>query len=482
MKDNKNNNSNKINIRKTSKRSTRKECNDSEINETEALMNQLNLLSFSEDKSFEDQTLFQKSRSNYKHGTKELLNNFYSNNQPNNIIPEEKEKRINNNHNENIEYNDRKEILKLKLDNILTTLKLSDIKINNKYYCSIFKFKDYFRDNILILNYYSHFNDLFDIIIELLFVIKKENEKNEMNNNKNNKNGIILKLEKEINFKEKQIGELLNKLKIEQEKVEKNSKENCNELNMLKKENKELCYQLSLYKNHIKKLDSNNLILEEKINNIIFEKINKRSLSVNNRVIHDKNNKTINMNNNININNFNGIIPSTPPNLEIINFNESNKNFKKNNKEDNNMRKLNLNLINLLEEINKILSVYDLSLNKVIIDERQKNAITNLNNMIDYNILNNNDKMEKFHKTFLGNMDKILCKLDILIEKNKKKLNKKQKDSININIETKKCLSSYKRNHKKSQEIKSFILKTEEKPNNKIMVNRKNFIDIKNKK
>jgi hypothetical protein len=139
------------------------------------------------------------------------------------------------------------------------------------------------------------------------------------------------------------------------------------------------------------------------------------------------------------------------------------------------IKKLNLNLINLLKEINKILLVYDLSLSKIIIDERKINVITNLNNMIDYNILNNDDKMEKFHKTFLGNMDKILNKLDILIDKNKKNLTKKQKDSNNINFETKKCLTSHKKNHKKNQEIKSFILNTNEKANNKILVNRRNF-------
>ena len=246
-------NDNNKNIRRESKRSTRKEGNTSEINETEQIMKQLDLLSFTEDKSFEDPTIFQKSRSNFRHGTKELLNNYYLNIEPQNQIPEEKNIIIENkNYKINNEYKDKKEILKLKIDNILTTLRLSDIKINIKYYGFLFRFKDYFKDNMLIINYYSLFNGVFELIIVLLFDIKKENEKNETNNNKNNKNGIILKLEKEINFKEKQIGELLNKLKIEQEKVEKSAKDNNNELANLKKENKELYYQISLYKNHIK--------------------------------------------------------------------------------------------------------------------------------------------------------------------------------------------------------------------------------------
>jgi hypothetical protein len=112
---------------------------------------------------------------------------------------------------------------------------------------------------------------------------------------------MILKLEKELNYKDKQIGELLNKLKIEEEKVKKNSKDNTNELVILKRENRELYYQLSLYKNHIKKLDTNNIILEEKLNNFILEKLNKRSSSVNNKILEESEGKTINMNNNINI-------------------------------------------------------------------------------------------------------------------------------------------------------------------------------------
>jgi hypothetical protein len=269
-------------------------------------------------------------------------------------------------------------LLQIKLDNILTTIRLSEIKINIKYYNSLLKFNDYFKDNIFISNNFHHFNDLFNVIIELLFVIKKEYEKNEMNNNKNNKNGIIMKLEKEINYKDKQIGELLNKLQIEQQKVEKNSKDNINELISLKKENRELNSQITLFKNHIKKIDTNNLILEEKLNNIILDKINKRtpSSSANNKVNSEINTNTINMNNNININNYNGIHTHIQSSDNI--FKESIKteiisNKKKNNKEEKTsyFRKLNISLIKLLKEINKILGVYDLSLNKINNDDTQ---------------------------------------------------------------------------------------------------------------
>jgi len=478
-------------IRKASKRTTKKENSDV-INETEAIINQLELLSFTEDKSFDEPTSFHNSKYTLKHGgTKELINNFYS------TIPQQNQKKpeIINNYNEkknNIhskENDDRKELLQIKLDNILTTIRLSEIKINIKYYNSLLKFKDYFKDNIFVFNNFHYFNDLFNIIIELLFVIKKEYEKNEMgNNNKNNKNGIIMKLEKEINYKDKQIGELLNKLQIEQQKVEKSSKDNINELISLKKENRELNNQISLLKNHIKKIGTNNLILEEKLNNIILDKINKKtpSSSANNKFNSEI--STINMNNNININNYNGLHTHIQSSDNI--FKESIKseilnNNKKNNKDEkaSHFRKLNINLIKLLKEINKILGVYDLSLNKINNDDTQTNIIINLNNMIDFNILVDDEKMDNFYKNFLGNMDKILKKIDKIIDINKKKSIKKFHQS-KVSSE-KKSSSVIKRNQDLlKDEKKSSTSKTGEKQKkfNIIQVNRKLFSSIKDTK
>ena len=204
------------------KNNPKKEINNSEMNETEVIMNQLELLSFTEDKSFDDPTLLQKSKSNIKNGNKELINNLYSNIQIQNL--KENEIIPNNYINlESIEYNNnneanknKKDILKIKIDNIITSLKLLEIKSNYKYFNPIIKFKNYLKDEILLTNYFEHFNDLFNLIIELIFIIKKETEKNDLNNTNNKKNGIILKLEKEINNKDKQIEGLLNKLKVEQ--------------------------------------------------------------------------------------------------------------------------------------------------------------------------------------------------------------------------------------------------------------------------
>ena len=478
MDENKNENKNNNN-------NLKKVINDSEMNETEAIMNQLELLSFTEDKSFDDPTLLQKSKSNIRNGNKELINNFYSNIQ--NIKENETKDFINM---QSMEYNsgndnNKKDILKLKIDNILTSLRLLDIKVNSKYYNSIIKFKNYLKDEILLTNYFEHFNDLFNLIIELIFIIKKEEEKNDLNNRNNQKNGIILKLEKEINNKNRQIELLLNKLKVEQQKVQKNSKDNNNELVVLQKENKELYYQLGLYKNYIKKIDNNNIALEEQLNNIILEKINKRPISVKNKFFSSFNNQTINMNNNININNINRVYNSNSEHI-IINkpFQEiSNSiNYKKANKDEISIqfRRLNLSLINLLKEINKILSVYDLSLNKLNIEDSQINTITNLNNMIESSILINYDKMNAFQKSFLGNMDKILNKIDNVIKAYKNNNSAKKKE--NHNLYTKRCSSPLVK-QKSAKEIdvsmKPLEPKNNEKQNsNKIIVHRKNFQNI----
>jgi len=440
--------------------------NNDDANETEALMNQLDQLSITENKSFEDLISFQKNSSNIlKFGSKELINNFYSNNQK----PNQSEKDISNlnsinlndnNFTQNIELNDKKEILNLKLNNILTTLRLSDIKINIKYYGSLFRFKEYFEDDNLIAHYHSQFNDLFNIIIELLFIIKKEMEKNQMNYNKNNKSGLIMKYQKEINLKNKQIETLLGKLKIEQQKFQKNSKDNI-ELIVLQKENKELLHQIDVYKNQIKKVDRNNKVLEEKLNNIISEKLHKRSSSV--------------------TNNINSISPSTPlsQNIDYITFHESNTNkfsYKNNNNKEytltQNIRRLNTNLINIVKDINEKLCTYDSSLSRPNDDDSQINAIKNLHKT---NIIADFSKIDELYKNFLTNRDKVLIKIYKLIS-----------DNTTINSQTIKkfespSMKAYSNSdYKGSNEVpKSFINKMDDKTDSKIKVHKKFSSDIK---
>jgi hypothetical protein len=142
-------------------------------------------------------------------------------------------------------------------------------------------------------------------------------------------------------------------------------------------------------------------------------------------------------------------------------------------------RKLNFGLINLLKDINKILCVYDITLNKANIEDSQTNVITNLSNMIESSILINNDKMNKFHKSFLGNMDKILNKIDNIIKLSKNNILIKKKENINFQ----RCSSPIIK-QKSAKEINNytttFTPKSSEKINsNKIIVHRKNLTNIK---
>ena len=427
-----------------------------EINETDILMKQLDQLSITEDKSFDELFSFQKNKSNNNfQGSNDLIDNFYLNLQRQNSKDNSK---INSNYKENIEYNDKKELLKLKLDNILSSLRLSEFKINIKYYNSLLRFNDYFEDNILLSNYYGQFNDLFNIIIELLFIIKKENEKNE-SKNKNYKNANVIKLEREINNKQRQIDDLLDKLKIEKLK---NLQNNSNELAILRKENNELFHQINIYKKQIKKLDDNNIILEEKLRSLINEKLksNKRSSSVSNRVISASNSssKTVNMNINTNNLNFEYSPSSSTVNSKINNSNSEsisnttiNIDYKTYNNNDiiQNIKKLNIKLIEILKELNKILGVYDGLLNKNN-GGGQTSIISNFNNM---NILKDYDKIDSLYKTFLSNRDKILVKIVRVIENNE--INQRKSNTYN-----------YKKDNK---QVKAYI---DDSLDNKILVNR----------
>ena len=145
-------------------------------------------------------------------------------------------------------------------------------------------------------------------------------------------------------------------------------------------------------------------------------------------------------------------------------------------------RKLNLNLINLLKDINKILGVYDLSLNKANVEDTQINTITNLNNMIESSILIDNDKMNKFNKSFLGNMDKILKKIDNVIKAYKNYNSYKKKESIYLSKRCSSPLVKTKSTKEISKVEKPFISQTNEKQtSNKIIVHRKNFSINQNK-
>ena len=465
--------------------------NNPEINETDILMKQLDQLSLTDDKSFDDPSSFKKNIT-INQGNFDLIENFYSNMQQQKLKDREMSK-ITFNSIDNIEYNGKKDILQLKLDNILTSLRLSDIKLNIKYYGALLKFNDYIKENKLIQDYYEQFDDLFNIIIELLFLIKKEYEKNE-SFIKNNKNHIISKLEKELNNKDNQIKDLINKLKTEKQKALKNSN-TTSELAVLKKENNELYYQINVYKNQIKKIDANNIILEEKLKSLISDKLNKRPSSVSKRAAPVTHAKTINMNNNIN--NFNPDYtpsPSTPAvkatnssessnknssNISTNNSNNTNNNININNinnkkygKDMNqNIKNLNSDLINLFKDINKLLGEYETNLNYMS-EVIQNEIIANFNSM---NILKDYDRIDHLYKLFLGNRDKILIKIVKLIDNNEKNQMRKSKEN-NIPYNQKYSYSNNKNDNKKdNKEDNNLFSKSGDKSDSKILVNKKNL-------
>ena len=131
-------------------------------------------------------------------------------------------------------------------------------------------------------------------------------------------------------------------------------------------------------------------------------------------------------------------------------------------------------IILLLKEINKILQVYDLSLKKIKLEDSQTDTITNLNNMFEFGILIDYDKMRQFQKSFLGNMDKILNKIDNLISAYKNNLTK-VKDKIHLSPTKKQISSKSIKNIEKSFEINT----NEKQHSNKIIVHRKQISSIK---
>ena len=224
-------------------------------------------------------------------------------------------------------------------------------------------------------------------------------------------------------------------------------------------------FQISVYKEQIKKTDANNIILEEKLNNLISEQLNRRSVS--SKTVSDTSNKIMNINTNNNTNNISEAdTPSTStPNSKANYSNETNKKSnkfsdKKNNNKDinQNIKKMNINLIDLINDINRLLEEYDSILNKAS-NIMQSNMITNFSNM---NILKDYDKIDNLYKLFLENRDKILIKILKLIENNEQNQIKLSKDLNNTSNQ--KYYSSS--NGKNSGKFDS-----------KIMVNKKNLFN-----
>ena len=357
--------------------------------------------------------------------------------------------------NENIRNNKNKESIQIineKIGNILNLLK------NIKEIDSKIKKKDLKKiiNNLLInknneIYIYETLIQILEFIFDILNWVKLHSSKS---NYKVGNEKIILKLKNELKDKEKQIGEILNNSKQAQDKLKEIINSNNIEIANLKKENKEIFNKLYNYQRQISKIETNKEILEEKINKIIIEKTTKSinsSTSIRSTFIENISNKSKLENaDNITMN-------SDESNMDHLNMthqipqryippSEQNKNINitKLNEKYNLLKKLNMNLLDLLKEINNFLCLYDSILNKEfgINKTKNKNLFNNtksLVNNMDINILIDENKTKTFCNEFMRNVETIYNKLDEYIKninsRNSNVINKINKtNTINNNL------------------------------------------------
>ena len=290
------------------------------------------------------------------------------------------------------------EIINEKIENIIILMKDMkeiDKKLKKKDLNKILNLKESEIKN----NLYEPINELLDFINELLISIQNHSLKS---NNKIGNEKIILKLQNEIKEKDKEIGELMNKMNLEKKKLEDSFKSNNIDITNLRKSNMDLTNKLKNCQKHISKLEINNATLEEKLNKIILEKTT----------------KTISSSTSVRTT-FIGSIPKMEPvslDASIITQIQPQKNTDNKNKLNdkfNISKKLNLNLISLLKEINNMICLYDSFLNKECGgNKNMSNLVKNLNNLLDVNSLNEDNTMKMVSKDFMRNMDKVYKKLE----------------------------------------------------------------------
>ena len=287
-------------------------------------------------------------------------------------------------------------LLREKLNRICASIQ--GYTLNQKCYENLNNFIPYISE--IPQNLYQPLDLLFDVFDELLCRIKQEfnvkenliHKLNDISLNNEEYEKKLLKLKKEIKEKDKEIGSLISNLNIEKEKANNDSKSKILEINSLKKENQQLSNNLILYKSQIKKSEEDYKLAQNKLKYYIFEKENKNNLA------------------------------SSFDKISLNNKEEKNQDeFKIKNEKYLAIKKLNMNLVYLLKDINKNICKYDFSLNKIINDNNRRNnyEIDDLSNNIESNLLIDESKCKNFCKNFLFNMDLINNKIiDILKLKN----------------------------------------------------------------
>ena len=321
-----------------------------------------------------------------------------------------------------------------KIISLLKDMKEIDSKLKKKDLKQIINNKFLTKGNEN--NLHETMIQILDFIIDILNSIKSNKNKS---NYKVGNEKIILKLKNELKEKEKQIGEIINNSKFEQEKLKEIINTNNIDLANLKKENKEMLNKISNYQKQISKIEINKEILEEKMNKIILEKTTKSinsSTSIRSTFIENISNKP-KLENSISLQSSDEF-KIDPLNMtqqlpqRYIPPSEQNKNVNniKLNEKYNLSKKLNMNLLDLLKDINNFLCLYDSFLNKECGINKSKNMgnnIKSLVNYIDINALIEENKTKNFANEFMRNVEIVYNKMEEFI----KGINNKKEKGIN---------------------------------------------------
>ena len=474
----------------------------SKYQETDDILKQLAEITISEDKSFESPFIMNNSQTlfyDYKIDMNQIAKENNVSVTPSTIkeikkIKGDKEKQKKYmkevlSRKNNIENNAEK--LSQKLNIICSSITYSNIYL--KQYDILMHFTKYIDDKLMVLYYYEPIDELFDIITELIYIIQKHQSSNESltnelqdfkSNNKVCNEKVLMRLQKKILDKDKEIIELNNKLKKQNGGDSCNCSKNNSELYGLKQENKELYNKLSTYRNQVIKIESDNKLLQKKINHFVSEKnksidsvpYNPNNYSLNNNssnLITNANYSNCKSNNNkayINFNNnsknkipnkrefntihyksvsnteantnSNSLVPTTQKKRICSikkNFNINDKNISKikenvSNSVDKNFNQNEKpvpNMISLLKEVNEMLRLYEASLNKVDLnkteDKKMKNYFENMDKLFKqiYKYINKDNGKSKSNDKLIyvnipKNKSKVKMSLSIDFKKNRK--------------------------------------------------------------
>ena len=396
--------------------------------------------------------------------------------------------------------------LNQKLKYLCSLIQISNI--NLRKYDDLKKFNKYLVDKSNILNIFEPINILFNIINELIFVIQKELRNNDMlmkeckrlryTRNENEKQ--IYKLNLYLKDKDKELNELRSL------KNDELFKYNSNEISILKNENKELYKKINTYKLQIKKSESKNKDMKQRLKSFETEKLKFREPSNFNNISKSKPNNfipnihTFNSINSINQNNTdmycslkkrnsnisqnreinrkrnfsaskaltfkhlsqNNLTNDNYNNSLINNNNNNNSNKKNNNNQNNdNGRSIIANLMFLLKEINELLNIYNSSLSKIKINNNINNNNNNNIKNEDDQVFIDNDNMKIINNDFVNKINNVIHNIEkYMKEDNKNKINNDKKI---IYVNTSKW-KFRKRNNTKN-EIKKVISNNEENEN-----------------